>query len=162
MIFDTIDKYDVQLKAAFISEADTVKLLNKLKGEFKQENQYQFRLDETLPSSDGGLKLQEHPAVSPADEFNKNLAKVISLLLKVDEISNVAVQKELEVGFNTANLYMDKLVRLGLIAPPDGKRRPRKLIVQSHTDISDDVLELLSANGYTTDDIATAIENRMT
>ena len=88
--------------------------------------------------------------LSPEDEFNMNMDEVVKVLLKEGKISNSAVQKVIEVGFDKANEYMDKLEEYGLILPLGSKRGARKLIPNS---ISSEVREILSKYGYNKDEI---------
>jgi S-DNA-T family DNA segregation ATPase FtsK/SpoIIIE len=132
MIFDTIDIYDARLRASFISEPDTKELLEELKGEFKQENQYPFNLDEMSDESESSYKssvLQEHHRPSDVSEFDKNLADVIVRGMYKMQVSNDSIQKQLGVGYHKANEYLKKLEELNLVEPLGSKRGARKFKV---------------------------------
>jgi len=101
-------------------------------------------------SSDGSINL---PKTNAVDEFNKNIAEIIMILLKQRYISNDAVQKQLEVAYHKANEYMAKLEEYKLILPLSGKRKPRKLVPTRFEDISPEAIEHLARHGYGADDI---------
>jgi S-DNA-T family DNA segregation ATPase FtsK/SpoIIIE len=160
MIFDTIDKHDVKLKGSFISESDAKKLLGELNGEFKQENQYPFKLSETTVVSATNEAQNPTKKSSPEDEFDENLAEVVVLLLKHGKISNAEIQDELEIGFKKANVYMDKLAAFGLVLPRDGKPKASELIPSSIADMATEAMEFLEQHGHTYEDIQAIFDSR--
>lgn len=91
--------------------------------------------------------------MSSEEEFDANLVKVITLLFEEKLASNSKIMKFLEVGFDKANEYADKLVEYGLIPSLNGKRKPRKLLPQCIEDVSPEVWEWLEKYGYTTNDV---------
>jgi hypothetical protein len=143
------------VQGAYISEKDVDKWLQRLT--YSGTGERKFTIDPPLAAvgASGGCE----PKRSAEDEFDNNLAAVIMLLLRQGKISNDEIQGEIEVGFKKANLYMDKLVEFGLIPPPDKKRRPRKLLAKSATEIQSEVKDFLAEHGYTHDDVEEAFVN---
>ena len=90
---------------------------------------------------------------SSENEFDKNLAKTIILLLKQKKISNDEVQGLAEVGYHSANKYMRRLEQYSLIPPLNRRRAPRKLIPVRFEDMPNEVIEFLMQHNYTIDKI---------
>ena len=143
------DKGLQNVQGAYISETGVAKRLSNMT--YTGDGKRRFVIDTSLTLSESSDTPKSKQ--SKKDNFDRDLAKAIMLLLEQGKISNTEVQKMAEVGFDKANVYMDKLVELGLIPPPDNKRRPRKLIIKSAAEISTEVIALLEKQGYSYSDI---------
>lgn len=90
----------------------------------------------------------------------KELAKIIMWVLGNQTISALRIKDEFKIG-NRINDIMKQLVQMKLISEKDANK-PRKVLIQSAEDLSDNVSNFLKSYGYSPDDIDAVINSRST
>jgi DNA segregation ATPase FtsK/SpoIIIE-like protein len=94
----------------------------------------------------------------PYDVHERKLAEIIIWALSKDWISNNQIKKKFEMGYDTANKFLDELEAFGLVAKlREGTKLSRAVIPEQIEDIPTEVAGLLAKHGYTEDDIKNAL-----
>lgn len=89
---------------------------------------------------------------------DKKLAGIIMWVLGNQTISALRIKDKFKIG-NTAKDIIEQLVQMKLISEKDANK-PRRVLIQSAEDLSDDVSNFLKLCGYSPDDIDAAINSR--
>lgn len=89
---------------------------------------------------------------------DKKLAEIIMWVLRHQTISALRIKKKFKIG-NRINDIMEQLVQMKLISEKDANK-PRKVLIQSAEDLSDNVSNFLKSYGYSPDDIDAVINSK--
>lgn len=89
---------------------------------------------------------------------DKKLAEIIMWVLRHQTISASQIKKKFNMG-NKVNDIMEQLVQMKLISKKDANK-PRKVLIQSAEDLSDNVSNFLKSYGYSPDDINAVINSK--
>lgn len=121
---------------------------------------YKINLDELQQTATG---LMNDPVcnslIKKKDAHDKLFAKVILWTLEHEEISCNMLIRTFNLGWNRANQFIERLYDLGIVGDLDAKL-PRKVLSQSIDDVSEDVLELLTHNGFSEKTVADFFHKR--
>lgn len=85
---------------------------------------------------------------------DKKLAEIIMWVLRHQTISASQIKKKFNMG-NKVNDIMEQLVQMKLISEKDANK-PRRVLIQSAEDLSDNVSNFLKSYGYSPDGIDAA------
>jgi S-DNA-T family DNA segregation ATPase FtsK/SpoIIIE len=88
----------------------------------------------------------------------KELAEIILWALQYSTISSSKIKEHFKMG-NRADEAVDELFQIGIVSEKFANQ-PRVVLPKSINDISEDVIQLLSVNGYSSEDVIAAIEKR--
>jgi len=153
MILNSDKAYDKHLLGSYISEPDIRVLLTEIKQTYKQENKHIF----TIIENTVGVDLNMDTSSENPDYTKRRLKTVEDLLpgaimwaLTHEKIANSKIQAEFNIGNNKANKLLGYMEQYCLIERANGNLG-WKVIPKQFEEISHDVVELLTAHGYTTD-----------
>jgi len=128
-----------------------------------QDTGKKFIIDEFGSSVPSGSP-SSNELTSPTDEKTiisgnqKELADIILWVLQFNTISASRIKEKFRLG-NRVDEIMDNLFEMKIISEKFANQ-PRKILIKTIEDIHESVMEMLSVNGYTEDDVATAIAGR--
>lgn len=147
----------IHLQGAFMSEPEMANLTSRIINHWassEYDNKYVMNIpSETADETD-------FITTDKGTSQCKELIEIIIWALSRESISTRQIQYQFRMG-NRASKIADKLYEFGIIADKFANL-PREVLPKSIGDISDKVIDFLSANDVSMDDIISAIENRNT
>jgi len=108
----------VRLQGAYISEDDSEKVINFVKGQVKEEVKYEEEIIQTI-SKTANIKNND------VDEF---LEDAIAFVVQSGQGSSSMLQRKYKIGFNRAARLIDSMEERGIVGPSEGSK-PRKVLI---------------------------------
>ncbi len=162
MILNSSNVYDKHLLGSYISEPDMKELLTEIKQTYKQKNNNHFIINENTTSID----LDMDTSSEQPNYTKRHLKTVENLLpgviiwsLSQEKIANSRIQAEFSIGNNKVNKLLAYMEQYSLIQRANGNLGWR-VIPKQFEEISPDIIELLTAHGYTKDHIINELNKR--
>lgn len=145
------------IQGAYISDAEVGRLVERINGT-EQAIKNMFLIPENTalylqPESD--VPPEAIPATSGEES---EFAKIIIWTLEQDGISVEKIKRKFSMG-NRANGIMDKLYETGLVSEKFANQ-PRRVLPRSVEDVPAAVMELLTREGISAEDVAAAFNRR--
>lgn len=150
-----------RLQGSYIKKYDLNKLLDEIKGAFKQENKYPFSLDvgDIIQKSTrfDGEECREENRENKLDD--NILPDVILWTLAQDRIANSRIQDDFKIGYNRANRLQNRMMELHLIERLHGNIG-WKVIPKCIDDITSEAKELLVSHETSDASVTKALSQR--
>lgn len=108
----------IRLQGAYISEDDSEKVINFVKGQVKEEIKYEEEIIQTI-SKTANIKNND------VDEF---LEDAIAFVVQSGQGSSSMLQRKYKIGFNRAARLIDSMEERGIVGPSEGSK-PRKVLI---------------------------------
>lgn len=108
----------VRLQGAYISEDDSEKVINFVKGQVKEEIKYEEEIIQTI-SKAANIKNND------VDEL---LEDAIAFVVQSGQGSSSMLQRKYKIGFNRAARLIDSMEERGIVGPSEGSK-PRKVLI---------------------------------
>ncbi len=108
----------IRLQGAYISEDDSEKVINFVKGQVKEEIKYEEEIIQTI-SKTVNIKNND------VDEF---LEDAIAFVVQSGQGSSSMLQRKYKIGFNRAARLIDSMEERGIVGPSEGSK-PRKVLI---------------------------------
>lgn len=108
----------VRLQGAYISEDDSEKVINFVKGQLKEELKYEEEIIKTI-SKTVNIKNND------VDEL---LEDAINFVVQSGQGSSSMLQRKYKIGFNRAARLIDSMEERGIVGPSEGSK-PRKVLI---------------------------------
>jgi len=109
-----------RIHGAFISEAETGRLIDFIKGQGKADyDQSVMLVVEEEPADDGG----------GSGEYDEKYDEAVAVVTETGQASISMVQRRLRVGYNRAARMIEMMEKEGIVSPSDGSR-PREVLAR--------------------------------
>ena len=108
----------VRLQGAYISEEDSEKVINFVKGQIKEEIKYEEEIIQTI-SKTTSIK---------NDDVDELLEEAIAFVVQNGQGSSSMLQRKYKIGFNRAARLIDSMEERGIVGPSEGSK-PRKVLI---------------------------------
>ena len=110
-----------RLHGAFISEAETERIIDFIKGQGKAEyDQSVLQIVEEDPQAGNG----------ETGDYDEKYDEAVAVVTETGQASISMVQRRLRVGYNRAARMIEMMEREGIVGPADGSR-PREVLARS-------------------------------
>ena len=111
-----------RIHGAFISEAETERLIDFLKGQGKADYDQSVLLvvEEEVADEEGA-----------AGDYDEKYDEAVAAVTETGQASISMVQRRLRVGYNRAARMIERMEKEGIVSPSDGSR-PREVLVRSN------------------------------
>lgn len=108
----------VRLQGAYISEDDSDKVINFVKGQVKEAIKYEEEIIQTI-SKTANIK---------NDEVDELLEDAITFVVQSGQGSSSMLQRKYKIGFNRAARLIDAMEEREIVGPSEGSK-PRKVLI---------------------------------
>ena len=108
----------VRLQGAYISEDDSEKVINFVKGQVKEEIKYEEEIIQTISK----------PANIKNNDVDELLEDAIAFVVQSGQGSSSMLQRKYKIGFNRAARLIDSMEERGIVGPSEGSK-PRKVLI---------------------------------
>ena len=108
----------VRLQGAYVSEDDSEKVINFVKGQVKEEIKYEEEIIQTI-SKTANVK---------NDDVDELLEDAIAFVVQNGQGSSSMLQRKYKIGFNRAARLIDSMEERGIVGPSEGSK-PRKVLI---------------------------------
>ena len=146
------------MQGAYIPKHEVKELVERIKLASTYSNKG-FVIQE-LNEEDKSMKISEYLSTMPFEDDGKEqeLADVIVWVLTLDAVSASKIKEKFPMG-NRANDILDKLFEMGIVSNKFAKQ-PRKVLINSFSEIPDNVMGFLRKNGYTEAQISSIFDKK--
>lgn len=108
----------VRLQGAFISENESEKIIDYVKGQVREEVKYEDTIMETISKAN----------VSKSSDEDELLGQAIEFVVESGQGSASMLQRKFKIGFNRAARLIDSMEERGIVGQSEGSK-PRKVLM---------------------------------
>lgn len=108
----------VRLQGAFISENESEKVIDFVKGQVSEEIKYEEEIMDTISKA----------SISKTSDEDDLLSEAIEFVVESGQGSSSMLQRKFKIGFNRAARLIDSMEERGIVGPSEGSK-PRKVLI---------------------------------